>query len=286
MKTFLTSIGGLFLALAASAQVRVDLVVDQRQFLAGEDVMVGVRIENFSGQTLRFGGPDEWVTILFDPNSKTRAHALGKLPGGDPFSVTNATRVTRWFNLSPYYDLGAQGEYTFSASVRIKDWNEERGTPPVAIELVRGMTMWEKVFGVPPAPGAPPGPPELRKYQLQRANIAGDMRLYLRVTDPEEERIRRAMAIDRLLTLNEPPMPVIDRLSRLHVLHRTGRTSYNYSVFTPDGTQVVRQRHDYNEITGSKPVLRTMDDGEIIIAGGVRKNASTDIPPSRPGLTP
>ena len=48
---------GLFLALAfaAQAQVSVELLIDQEQFLRDESLPVKVRIVNRSGQTLHFG---------------------------------------------------------------------------------------------------------------------------------------------------------------------------------------------------------------------------------------
>ncbi len=277
-------IGSLFClvlsALTSFAQVQMDLVLEQKQFVPGEELMVGVRIANLSGQPLRFGGVEDWASFQFDPNGEIRVRSTSKIPHGEPFVVTNATRATRWFDLAPHFDLEKPGYYSVSASVQIRDWQEERSTPPLKLELVRPTTIWEQQFGVPVRPGTPPGPPELRKYMLQRALIDNENRLYVRITDASETKVFRVAGIGRVLQINETPKTVIDRKSQLHVLHRMGRTSFSYSVFNPDGVEVVRQRHNYNEQTGSRPSVRTLESGEVVVYGGVRENAESDIPPS------
>ncbi len=270
----------LTFAVVAHAQLEMDLVTEQRQFLAGEELRIGVRIGNVSGQTLRFGEDEDWVTFTFDPNDRVRVTQSSPVPTVDPFSVTNSTRVTRWFDLAPHFEIVQPGHYTLNAVVRIKDWNEERVVRPIKLEVINASTVWEQRFGVPPGPGRPAGVPEIRKYVLLQTWVHDAQRLYLRITDEGETKIHKVVGIDRILQMNDPIMPLIDQDSRLHVLHRTGRISYNYSVFDTDGRLLIRQRHDYNELTGSRPTLRTREGGEVIIFGGVRKNTPYDVPPS------
>ena len=47
----------------ATAQVRVEVTLDQGQFLPGETLVAAVRITNRSGQTLRLGGQPDWLTF-------------------------------------------------------------------------------------------------------------------------------------------------------------------------------------------------------------------------------
>lgn len=282
-RVMLSIITVLALVLPASAQVEVDLVTEQRHFLAGEELRVGVRIANLSGQTLRFGETADWVSFLFDPNAHMRARPIADLPAIEPFEVQNATRATRWFNLTPYFDLERVGEYRCSAIIKIQQWKEERSTQPVSLQIVNGTAVWSQDFGLPLAPGAPPTPPEFRTYTLEKARLGDDAWLYLRVIDKANHRTIRVVGIDRMPQISKPEMQ-IDRQGQLHVLHQTDRSAFNYSAFTPDGALILRQRHGHNEFTRSRPVLRPMEDGTVIIHGGARKMAPTDFPPSE-GVT-
>src|SRR4051794_407558 len=52
-----------FLAARAAAQVSVEIVLDQQQFLKDESVPLKVRITNRSGQTVHFGKSKDWLTF-------------------------------------------------------------------------------------------------------------------------------------------------------------------------------------------------------------------------------
>src|SRR5438876_2429594 len=56
---------GIFLASVAwsTAQVSVELVLDQEQFLLDESLPVKVRITNRSGQTLKLGEEADWLSF-------------------------------------------------------------------------------------------------------------------------------------------------------------------------------------------------------------------------------
>lgn len=276
----LASVCVLF-ALSAGAQVQVGLVTEQKQFLPGEALRVGVRIVNFSGQTLKLGEGNDWIWFHVEPLEGVSAKRVRDLPVDEPFEIKNADEATRWFDLAPYYDLSRPGRYRLSALVKIKQWNEDRHSPPVPFEIVSGTRLWEQRVGVPPKPGQPPGPPAVRKYIIQKARLQdGELKLYLRVTDEHESAVFRVTAIDRLIQIAQPEWQ-IDRDSNLHVLHQSGMKSFNYSVFNPDGELLLRQRHDYNDLTGSRPRLDDGGEGRIIVRGGVAKETPADFPPSK-----
>ncbi len=110
---------------------------------------------------------------------------------------------------------------------------------------------------------------------LQQANyIRGQLRLYLRVTDPYG-RTLRVSPIGPMVSFGQPE-PRVDRLSRLHVLYQDGAYSFNYSVFGVDGNLISRQTYDY---INTRPRLRMDDDGNISEFGGVRHVTQNDVPP-------
>jgi hypothetical protein len=103
-------------------------------------------------------------------------------------------------------------------------------------------------------------------------------RLYLRVTDVEDTRVFRVASMGQVVSFGKPEAQV-DRLSKLHVLLQNGPRTFSYAVFDPNGDWVIRQTFEYTE---SRPVLRVNDTGHVLVAGGQRRFAPTDFPPSTP----
>jgi uncharacterized protein (DUF58 family) len=53
----------MVIPVVSRAQVTVEVVLEQEQFLGGEALPVAVRITNRSGQTLRMGNEPDWLTF-------------------------------------------------------------------------------------------------------------------------------------------------------------------------------------------------------------------------------
>ena len=63
MKTFLVAAVVAMAFLRASAQVDLDLAMDQEQFLPSESMPMAVKITNRSGQRLHLGADANWLTF-------------------------------------------------------------------------------------------------------------------------------------------------------------------------------------------------------------------------------
>ena len=92
----------------------------------------------------------------------------------------------------------------------------------------------------------------------------------------------RVVAIGGMLSLSRPEH-LIDSASDLHVLYQNGPHSFNYSVFDFDGELKVRQTFDY---TDTRPRLKPIEEGKIVVAGGLRRVANSDVPPAAPMVMP
>jgi hypothetical protein len=256
----------------ATAQVSVEILLDQEQFLRDEPVELKVRITNRSGQTLTLGKDNDWLDFVVQDS---RGHVLGKIdevPVSGEFTLQSAERATRRVDLTPHFDLGQPGRYQIAATVRIAAWNAETTSKPKFLEIVRGTKLWEQEVGLPGASSAP----EVRKYALQQANYRKQLQLYARLTDANENRIFGVFPLGSLVSFSRPEAQ-IDKNSFLHVLFQTGARTFVYVLLDPDGTILVRQTHDYAE---TRPALRQDDSGKIFVAGGQRRLAINDIPPS------
>src|SRR6266704_6657454 len=73
---------GVFLASMtwSAAQVTVEVVLDQEQFLLNESLPVKVRIVNRSGQTLQLGQEKDWLTFTIETREGSVVPALGEIP--------------------------------------------------------------------------------------------------------------------------------------------------------------------------------------------------------------
>jgi hypothetical protein len=192
------------------------------------------------------------------------------LQGG--FTVQSGERATVKVDLEPRYELRRQGRYQLSATVKIKEWNQDVRSKPMRFEIVEGTKMWEQEFGVPRAGGT--APPEMRRYTLQQANyLKKQLRLYLRVS-AADGRVLKMLNLGQMISFGRPE-PQVDRQSRLHLLYQNSARSFAYFVVTPDGEMTVRQTFEY---TDTRPRLQLDDTGKIIVTGGARKLMSDDLP--------
>lgn len=257
--------------LLSTAQVTVEVVVEQAQFLRDEPLAVKVRVTNRSGRTLQLGQDNEWIAFAIESLDGAVVSKLAEPQVSGSFALESAQVATRLVDLMPCFDLSQPGRYTVAATVKIKEWDDEVAGKPKPFEIIRGTRLWEQAFGLPASGG---GPPEVRKYVLQQASYRKELRLYLRLTDADEQRVFRVFPLAPMVSFSQPEAQV-DKASYLHVLCQTGARSFLFYVINPDGEVILRQTHDY---AATRPVLRSTDEGRIIVAGGARRVTAADVP--------
>lgn len=272
MKLFVPTLGCCVVFTSAGlAQVSVELNLDQEQFLAGESVEVGVRITNFSGQTLHLGADNDWLHFSVEGRDNYVVPMTGEVPVLGAFDVESSSVATRRIDLAPCFALFKPGHYLVTVTMKLKDWDKEVMSKPKPLDIIAGTKLWEQEFGIPGPSG---NPPEVRKYALQQATHLKQLKLYVRVSDATESRVFGVFPIGPLISFSNPEHQ-IDKSSNLHVLYQTGARSFNYSVVNADGRLLVRQTYDYSD---TRPGLRVDREGRIFISGGVRRVAPDDLP--------
>jgi len=266
---------------SVSAQIRVDLVLDQNQFLPGEAIPVAVRITNFSGLTLKLGQSADWLRFTVETKDGYLMPQRGDVPVTGEFELESSTVATKRVDVAPAFELSRPGPYRITATVKPANWDQALATPTRSFEIFVGTILWEQAFGLPHATGDAK-PPEVRCYLLQQAIHLKELKLYVRVTDQGGERTFAAFPLGPMLSFSQPEKQ-IDKQSQLHVLYQVGARSFRYSVINPDGKLVVRQTHEY---TDTRPVLRVSSQGEIGVSGGMRRITRDDLPASEPAVNP
>src|SRR5947199_6088839 len=165
---FLLPLAGCCFALAplVSAQVSVELALDQDQFLPGESLEVGVRITNFSGQTLHLGKDNDWLRFTIEGRDNYIVPGSVDVPVQGEFDVESSTVVTRRVEVAGYFALTRPGRYLVTATVNLKQWDKQLVTRPKTLDVIAGTKLWEQEVGLSTTPGQPP---EARKFALQQA---------------------------------------------------------------------------------------------------------------------
>src|SRR5438045_2357119 len=249
------------------AQLSVELILDQQQFLKDESMPIKVKITNRSGQTLHFGKEADWLTFSVDSRDGSLVPKLREVPVPGEFDLESATVATRQVDVMPCFDFSQPGRYNVAATVKVHDWDKEISSKPAVVEVKRGSKIWGQEFGVPTQQGAP----EVRKYILQQATFLKDQTLYVRVTDADENRTFRVFPAGRLLSFSHPEAQV-DRDSKLHLLFQNGPHSFLYNVVKPDGDLLVRQTYDF--VCGQSVRLKQQEDGFIFVSGRPKEHTS------------
>lgn len=262
--------------LPSSAQVTVEVALDQDQFLSGEALPVAVRITNRSGQTLRLGDDPNWLTFGVESRDGFIVVKTSEVPVLGGFTLESSKMAIKRVNLAPYFNLTRPGRYTIIATVQIKDWDSQISSQPKAFDIIDGAKLWSQEFGIPATNTN--HPPEVRKYALQQANyLKSQLKLYVRLTDVSETKVFKVFPIGPMVSFGQPE-PQLDKYSNLHVLYQNGPREFSYTVINPDGDVIVRQTYDY---VNSRPRLQMSEDGKLIVIGGVRRVTVNDVPPPK-----
>jgi hypothetical protein len=261
----------LFACLPGRAQVTVEVLLEQAQFLRDESLPVKVRITNRSGQTLALGEDANWLSFQVENVDGQPVVERGDPQVREPFLLESASAATRRVDLMPFFSLSRPGRYTVAAKVRIKEWGQEISSRPAKFDIIPGFKVWEQEFGVPAQDGAP----DVRKYSLQQATYLKQLLLYVRLTDHLDDRIYRVQPLGPLVSFSKPEAQV-DKASNLHVLFQSGARSFYYVVVSPSGELLQRETHAF--AGNSRPMLKADDTGSFAVSGGERRRAATDLP--------
>lgn len=273
MRIFPLTFALLFAAASvATAQLTVEVLLDDLEFLRDESLTLRVRVTNRSGQPLRLGQSNDWLSFTVEGQDGSAVPRLAEPRVAGAFTLDSAQSATKTVDIMPGFDFGQPGRFTVTATVKVPQWDGEITSPRKSFHIIRGTRLWEEEFGVPVKEGAP----EMRKYSLVRASGLKHSRLCVRVTDPQENRVFRVVSLGQAVSFGHPEARV-DRASTLHVLFQNGARTFLYCAFDPQGEWIARQSFDY---TTSRPTLRVNPAGRVVVEGGARRYTPADLPPS------
>jgi hypothetical protein len=272
MRTFAIALvlSGMVL-LRASAQLTVEISMDQDEFLPGEAVPLAVKITNLSGQQLHLGADPGWLTFSVESVDGMNVIKKSEVPVLGQFDLFSSQLGIKRVDIEPSFDISRIGRYKVTAYLHIKDWAVTVNSQPATFDVITGAKLWSQDFGVPSTNGVP----EMREFTLEKANFLREqLRLYVQLTDASESRVFKVYALGPMVSFGYPEEQ-IDRTSQLHVLWQTGGQSFSYCILSPDG--VVLHRDVYDIFT-SRPKLNVDDNGDVSVVGGVKRVPASEIP--------
>jgi hypothetical protein len=237
-----------------------------------------VRITNRSGQDLHLGKGDDWLTFSVESRDSQVVPKTGDVPVAGEFVLESSRTVTLRMDLAPYFLLNRPGRYSITATMQLKEWNQNIRSQPKSFDIIEGARLWEQEIGVPDSASGTNATPEIRRFVLQQANyLRTQLRLYVRLTDASGAKTFRVFPIGPMVSFGRPE-PQVDKFSNLHLLYQEGPRSYNYTVINPDGEMIARRTYDYSD---KRPRLTPDAEGKVLVTGGVRRPTAKDIPPSK-----
>lgn len=271
MKTLLISLLTLVAFFRVQAQISVELVLNQDQYLPNESIQLAVKITNRSGQQLHLGAAPDWLTFSVESDDNAVVIKNSDVPVVDPFDLESSQMATKHVDLQPYFQMSRPGRYKVTAYMRVKEWGMTVTSAPMHFDVISGAELWSQNFGVMVTSNEPP---EAWKYTLLKANyLREQLRLYLQVSGGDGHVVKLA-PLGVLVSFSAPEAQV-DRENTLHVLWQTGGQSFSYVVLSSTGTLLSRDQYDnFN----SRPRLSVTTEGDVVVVGGSRRPRPGELP--------
>ena len=276
MKTLLVFTFAVMALFRASAQVDIDLSLDQDYFLPSEAIPLAVKITNRSGQQLHLGADADWLTFNVEADDGFVVIKNAEVPVQGAFDLETSQLAIKRVDLQPYFSIAKPGRYHVIATLHIKDWSAQLASQPKHFDVIAGAQLWAQDFGVKDGTNAVP---EVRKYTLEQANyLKAQLRLYVQVSDASEETVYKVTPLGPMVSFSHTEAQV-DRQSRLNVLWQAGAQSFNYAIVNPNGTVALT---DYYDNFYSRPRLTVNENGDVVVLGGTRRPKPTELPIVKP----
>jgi hypothetical protein len=281
MKMLMPILGLVWLTLStASAQVTVEIMLDQDQFLPGESLPLAVKITNQSGESLHLGAETNWLTFSVESADNFIVAKNAEVPVLGEFDLDSSKLAIKRVDLEPYFVLSRPGRYHVTATLQIKGWNPAVASPVKSFDVISGVKLWSQDYGMPTPGGVTNNTPEIRKFTLEKAALEdpkfqnSPLRMYVQVSDETEARVFKVVPVGKMVGFSEPEAQ-LDRYSSLHVLWQSGASIFTYVVVSPDGGLLRQDIYDY---VGTRPRLDLNSAGEVVVAGGVLRARPLDLP--------
>jgi hypothetical protein len=264
---YLAALGALcFLATSfpASAQIQVSAQTERNDFLLYErvDLLVTVANTGESDLVLNNNEGHPWLSFLVSKHNRLpvrqERQAVFK-----PVTLKVGESKTLRINLTPLFSFREEGDYKAEAVVDLPGEGQilSDGVP---FTVLRGHPVWSQTR---PVAGSE------RVYSLIRFSPQSDTTsLYLRVEDPSENIVLANLALGEVVAYIDPDV-FFDPQGNIHVMQPIAMGTYLYTRADPSGK--ILHQGIFKTFQTIPPRLTKMEDGNVIVAGGLEENPNT-----------
>lgn len=249
-----------FLTASASAQYVARLVLDKKQYVAGEAVIATVSITNHSGAARIFAdeGRTPWLDFIVRTPQGTPITPRGNNKFG-PMKIAPGQTLARQVDLSRMFLLENSGNYSVSAVVRPPAGAESTTTERLYFSQFAGTTLWSQKVGVL-------GGLKTREYRLLQFTGPQRTYVYAQVNDISSGRKVATYPLGDMLTLRRP-VSTVDQNQRMHTLFLTTPNAYVHCCVDSDGRLITRQIHNRGPV--GDPLLVTSGNGSVMVINSI-----------------
>ena len=253
---------GALVCTSVEAQIRVELRMSKRQYVAHEPVLATVTVTNHAGRDLLLHsegagrGTIPWIDFAMkdsrgttlSPRTTVRFKSVS-IPAGRSISKT--------VDLTGLYRVTEMGNYRGYAVVRMPGGGGIFNSNSAHFTVTKGRNLFTQRVGDPAS----------RNVREYRVSVFNAKELYVHVVDVRTGRTLQAFRLGETLTFNKPKITV-DRSNNLHVLYMTKRHDvYGHGRVSPEGKYLGTDY--FKRASGTKPSLQTFPNGEVVVACGI-----------------
>jgi len=264
---FIAALGALYFLAAGSvamAQVQVSVQTARSDFLLYERVDLLVTVTN-AGENELILNNDEghpWLSFLVSKHNRLPVRPE-RAATFRPLALKVGESKTLRINLTPLFSFREEGQYKAQAVIDLPGEGQiiSDGVP---FSVLRGRQVWTQTR---PVDGSQ------RVYSLLRFSPQPDRtNLYLRVEDPSENIVYANLSLGEVVAYIDPEV-FFDPQGNIHVMQPIAMSTYLYTRADAEG-KVVHQGI-FTTFQSIPPKLTKLDDGSVIIVGGLEQNPNT-----------
>jgi hypothetical protein len=257
-------LGSLLAGSALDAQIRVDLAMAKRQFVAHEPVEVTVTITNYAGRDLLIHGEGvgrgviSWLDFSVT-GSQGRPLTPSQRVNFPSARIPAGRSVAKTIDLNTFYRVTELGNYGCTAIVRLPGGAGTFKSNRLGFSITKGTPVFRQRIGDPASNN-------VREFTLSIFNSSDMSALYVHVKEVRTGRTLQAFRLGNALTF-ERPVATMDGQNVLNVLYLSSPGVYAHARVDPNGTFLGTSY--FQRGASGKPTLQTFANGEVVVAGGV-----------------
>ena len=248
------------------AQIAVSAQTQRTDFLLYErvDLLVTVVNQSESDITLDNNEGHPWLSFMVSKENRLPVHSEQQASFKAITLKVGQSKTIR-VNLTPLFAFREVGNYKASAVIDLP------GADPIVSEnvpfsVLPGRVVWTESR---PVDGLQ------RVYSLIRFSpVPNTTSLYLRVEDPDENEVLANLGLGEIVAYVDPDV-FFDPQGNIHVMQPISMGTYLYS--RADATGKVEHQGIFKTYQAIRPRLSKLDDGSVIVLGGLEQNPNTPV---------